>query len=205
MKNQHDDVFIEYLTNRDNLPYTLDILRQGDEIRSRVLGDFWHAMLKQLRESTPRNLATKPLRWELYPSPKKMHATYAGLSCLHSAAGEQGQSLSFSVQQYCAPSEYQIQFGLQWDHEQSVKSKLLELPELVTLRSHLAENDFKHTRWWLGWKYIFPPNETRDGFLLKYAKDRNTILQQIEESFWLLVQETFEMTMKANRAIRKKA
>ena len=201
MKNQNEDVFLEYLTKKPNLSYTLDILQRGDAIRARVLKDFWQGLLENLQNSAPKGVSSESLGWELYPDAKKMNENYAGLDCWHLEAEEQALLLNYTVQQYCVPSKYQIYFGLSWENKQSSKSKVYSLTEVRTLQRFLADKKFKRTDWWLGWKYITQA-ESREDFLSKYAKDREEVLLPIHESFWRFFKDTTHMVMKANRAVR---
>jgi hypothetical protein len=202
MKNTATDDSIEYLTRKENLPYTMDILQQGEEIRRRALGDFWHAVLENMRKSVPKTLRSEQLRWMLWPDARKMDARYAGLWCYPTQFGKLTQFAAYFVSQHNGPSYFQLYFGLSWEHEQPAKSGLMKLPAVKRLIEHLSENEFKQDRWDLGYKSISPP-ENRDAFLLKHAKKGDELHRQLQESFWPFVKETFGMMVKANEAVRR--
>lgn len=202
MNQPHIDESIKYLVSKENLPYTLTILQQGQEIRRCALSDFWHSVLKKLSGSTPRCLPRQQFRWRLWPDEGKLDASDVGAYCYSAQFAEQPEVLSYYVNHYNGPSTFQTYFGLSWENEQPVRCGLWKLPAVKKLVEHLSGNGFRQTRWSLGWKYIHT-NETLDSFLLKYAKNADEIQRQIQESFWPLVTETFGMMIKANEAIRR--
>jgi hypothetical protein len=202
MNNPNPNESIEYLTSKENLPYTLDILQQGGEIRRRALSDFWHAVREDMRNSVPKTLGSEQLQWMLWPDARRMDVADAGLWSYPSQFARQTHFASYFVSHYNGSSYFQIYFGLSWENEQAAKSGLMKLPAVKRLIQHLSENEFRQTRWDLGYKSI-SPKENRDAFLLKYAKNADEIHRQIQESFWPFVNETFGTMMKANEAIRR--
>jgi hypothetical protein len=196
MNKPHTDDFIKYLTSRENLPYTLDILSQGNEIRRRVFCEFWRGVQQMLRDSTPRALRSEKLSWALWPDEKRMDSESAGVYLWPSQSGKQNQGINFSV---VRDSNQSLFFGLSW--EKAPKPSLLKLPSVRRLIDFLSEKEFKPTTWWLGWKYI-NRNQDEDGLLLGYARDRGAIHGQIQESFWPFAEESFDMVVKANKAVR---
>lgn len=195
MNNSQSDVLVKYLTKRENLPYTLDILSRGDEIRRYVFSEFWREECQKLRSSAPKSLRSHKLEWALWPGENKMDSESAGIYMWPSQFNGQTQGIDFSV---AVDRNQSLFFGLSW--EKAPKSSLLRLPSVSKLIAFLAEKKFRMTTWWLGWKYI-RRNEDVDGLLLDYANDRDAIHRQIQESFWPFVEDTYDMVVKANKAV----
>ena len=195
MNNPHNDDLIKYLTRRENLPFTLDILSQGDEIRRHVFCEFWREAHQNLLGSIPKTLRSQKFESALWPGGKKMDSESAGVYLWPSDFTKQSQAINFSV---AIDKNHSLFFGLSW--ESAPKSSLLKLPSVAKLVAFLAAKKFRQTTWWPGWKYI-NRNEDVDGLLLSYAKDRDMIYRQIQESFWPFVEETHDMVVKANKAV----
>jgi hypothetical protein len=206
MSNPRPDDAINYLTNKENLPYTLDILRQSEEIRCRVLDDFWQSIMDELRGSVPKALRSQKLKWVLWPGAKKMHAGGAGVYFWPSQFSGQSQCIHYRVVSDGGQSLFDrgqsLYYGLSW--EESAKPGLLKLLDVKRLIEHLSENGFRQTQWSLGYKY-FDRRQDQEALLLNYAKDRDEVYRQIQETFWAFVKETFGMMMKANQAVRRAA
>jgi hypothetical protein len=196
----NSDDAIKYLTSEKNLPLTLEILRQAGDIRRHVFCDFWQSLLLKLRDSVPKVLAAQSLQWTLLPDPKNMDHRNAGVFLSQSGL-KQAQFLTYFVNQYHSPAwGHQLYFGIAW--EKPRKPAMLKTPAVSKLANYLSENKFKETQWDLGWQSITQKNQSADEFLAKHAKSSNEIHRQIQESFWPLVEKTFGMVMKANKAVR---
>lgn len=63
-----------------------------------------------------------------------------------------------------------------------------------------TSGEFKSTEWCLGYK-IVSQHETIEDFLAAVAKDRESMLHQIEDVFLPFVQETAKMVEEANQAV----
>src|SRR6266404_3943954 len=57
MTTQSESPILKFLTEKENLPAVLDVLRYGNEIRERVLQDFWSALEEALKQRRPSTLA----------------------------------------------------------------------------------------------------------------------------------------------------
>src|SRR5689334_2181463 len=134
MNKHHTDDFIKYLTSRANLPYTLDILSQGEEIRRRVLSEFWRGVQQKLRSSTPKSLRVEKLAWTLWPDEKRMNSQDAGIYLSPSQFSDQDQLLNFSV---ASDTNHSLFFGLCW--ERAPKPSLLKLPSVTRLMEFLCQ------------------------------------------------------------------
>ena len=197
MNTPHGDDLIKYLTNRQNLSFTLDILSHGDEIRRQVFCEFWRDVDKCLRATRPRTIDARDLSWSFWPNEKRMDTESAGLYSWPSQFGDQSQGINFSV---ASDTNQSLFFGLCW--EKAPKPRHRNIPVIAKRTALLAEKKFKQTTWWLGWKYISNRNQHMDGLLRSYAKEREIIYRQIQESLWPFVEETFDLVVKANRALR---
>lgn len=199
----NSDDAINYLTSKKNLPVTLEILRQGEEIRCHVFCDFWQSLREKVSRSVPKALASHSLQWKLWPSPRNMDQREAGLFVAQSDL-RQPQFLSYFVNQYHSPAwGHQLYFGVAW--EKPRKPALLKFPAVRKFAEYLSANKFKETQVDLGWQPITRKNESADEFLLKWAKNSDEIYREIQEGFWALVDSTFKMLVSANTAIRRGA
>lgn len=197
MKNPQTDDVIQYLTNRDNLTYTLEILRQAELIRQHAFYSFWLDVRKQLVALAPARLRAKKLDYRLWPTEKaNMLREDAGVYVWPSTFTGERQHISYGIALETGKSLF---FGLCW--EQEPKARLAKVPSVKKLIDYLQENEFGYTAWWPGWQYIMHEQEP-DGVLLAYANDRQRLHRQIAESFWPLVEKTFDMVVKANEAVR---
>src|SRR5689334_23763904 len=97
MSNSQSDDLINYLTNRENLRYTLDILSRGEEIRQHVFCEFWREAQNKLRGSIPKSLRSRKLTWALWPGETKMDTESAGVYIYPSEFSKQTQGINYSV------------------------------------------------------------------------------------------------------------
>ena len=167
-----------------------------------MLNGFWQTLESKLQNG-PKKIASS-MKWELGPRHDQMDAADAWLWCCPRESCEQKAVLGYSIEHYYSPSEYSIYFGVAWgDSPVRRDSKVIALPAVQELRSHLAKHDFKHTRWYLGWKTMGKEYHNVDEFLTTYAKAEATTFHDIESEFWDLARKTYAGVVDANEAIKR--
>lgn len=196
MKSGDENELVRYVTRRENLPHTLQILELGEKIRLRVFRDFWDAVLNHLQRSVPRVLHSRELSWKVWPDPLTIQREDVGVYMWPSEFTGQEQMLSYGVAIEAGQSLF---FGVCWEKQPG--PGLSRLTSVRRLEKRIATQELEASQWWPGWQYI-AHSQQRDGLLLEYARERQRVHRQIQQSFWPFVEKTFEIVLAVNDALR---
>jgi hypothetical protein len=206
MTKQAESKLLDFLTSKENLPFVVDILTLGNQVRNRILTDFWRELACCLRKGSS---AVSPppvsMKMELSPDDKDPVETQLRYFGEHLKPEKQYLSYDFFVDRW--KGFFGLGFGLTW---QDMIENIPNRPELFTLkpvaelREQLASMGFKESKEkegsYLGWKYL-SPHDSIDGFLAVLGQDREGLLRDITDTFWAFVQETVRLVAEANEAI----
>jgi hypothetical protein len=205
MKTLAETNLIEFLTNSDNLPFAVEILRLGDEIRRPILARFWRDLHRRLEESRDRSLDAASMQLRLVPDERLTNPLDTDLSYGDVRMENAEQSLSYFVEKEYGKNYFAIYFGIAWrDEMPSKSSKLHKLKPVSKLREKLEEMEFEtrfeKTITAMGWQALLK-YDSLDDFLADFAKEPEGILREITDRFWLLVKKTITAVEQANAAI----
>jgi hypothetical protein len=193
---------LEFLTRTENLPFVVDILKQGDQIRCLLLNRFMRELKCYLEDhATAFTEPSGSTEWELAIT-EETNDVCATLGLRTTSLPQENQYLKYSVE-HSAESESEMVVCLAWkDEELWKKSKLQKLKAVVQIGEHLKSQGFKKGRRWLRYRFVREDNSL-DEFLADIIDEerRKSLFRQIGDCFWPLVQHTHEMVAAANKAI----
>ena len=203
MKSQAETNLIEFLTNSENLPFAVEILRLGDEIRKPVLARFWNDLRDRLESSPnrPSGVASS-MQLRFFPDDRMTHPLDTDLRYFDEALAEkEDQFLSYFIEMDRGKRWFTMDYGISWNEEMPSKSsRLQKMKPVVELRELLEGMEFKEGETAIGWKGLHEYDHV-DGFLADIVKDSEGLLREIVDRFWLLVKKTISKVEKANQAI----
>jgi len=204
MTKQAETKLLDFLSAKDNLPFVVDILRYGDQIRKRLLTILWKEVEAALHSYAAKpSLASTSMKLELCTA-KDPLVSHLYLWDVH-LDGEE-HYLSYLVV---------LDWGKSWisvDHcvvgqraFKDVPKELYMLSPVVKLMEHLESMGLKQPgREYLslGYKQI-RSFDSVDEFLAFFVHDKESLLGEICDSFWPLVTETIDLMQEANKALVK--
>ena len=189
------------LTNKENLPMVMEILKEGDEIRSNRLDEFVTGLKDYLQE----NATTPEHEYELSVI-EETEDDYAGVYLWNTKVPREQQYLVYSVQNSAeeGEGECELTLCLQWTVDEDIwkKSGVKSLKSVARLHEHFRAGGFRKGGDWLRYKFIRQDDST-DEFLATMIDEekRNSLFRQVNDCFWPLVQSTFKMVAAANKEI----
>jgi hypothetical protein len=193
---------LAFLTNKDNLPFVIDILRQADPIRCFLLNQFMTDLKCYLEEHAALKKPDSP-KWELTVR-KETNDICGGLELWNARVPREYQYLQYSVE-HTADVECEVTVCLGWkDDEISKNSKLHKLEAVGQIGGYLKSQGLKKGDTACRYKYIREDNSL-DEFLADIIDDekKQSLFRQISDCFWPLVDKTFGMVEAANEEIAR--
>ncbi len=205
---QAETKLLEFLTNEENLPSTVEILRLANQIRERILARFWRDMKCQLDKTRPSGLpASMVLRF--WPDDRLTDPSAVELYYWDPDLENEGHYLDYWIGSEQRKGYFAIQYGISWpnvDSTPSKSTKLYKLEPVAALRKKLVSMDFEEGGSCVGWRPLHDRKyyESVDDFHAFIAKDPEEVLRDMADRFWSLVQETLSDVEKTNRTITGK-
>ncbi|MGD0008400.1 MAG: hypothetical protein ABSE93_07650 [Terriglobia bacterium] len=181
---------IKFLSEPANLDVALEVAELIEDVKSKFLLDFWHALKSRVSESQSE-LPGWSLR--LAGDEELLKPSYAGLEWLPGATHEDGRYLRVRIEQ----DGYQIFQGICWNKKtgKDTSEKLSgAIAQIGGIRSRLrdlaGEYNTNPNDWWLGWKWL----NDRKGL-----KDKSSLLRIREGSLTIGVADEFLQLAKGVR------
>ncbi len=189
------------LTNGENLPIVMEILKEGDNIRSLLFNQFMEGLKNYLQEQT----TTPQDECELSVI-NETDDCRSGVYLWKSTLPREKQYLRYCVEHTADFKGCQLTLGFKWaDNDIWNKPGVQELKCVVQLGERLKASGLrKGSQSWFRWRYIRQENST-DEFLIAMIdeEERNSLFRQVNDCFWPLVPSTFKMLAAANEEIAK--
>ena len=204
---QAETKLLEFLTNEENLPSTVEILRLANQIRERIL-TVLADMKCQLDKTQPSGLpASMVLRF--WPDDRLTDPSAVELYYWDPDLENGGHYLDYSIGAEQRKGDFPIQYGISWPNVNSTPSKstkLYKLEPVAALRKKLVSMDFEGGRIMRRLAATSQPQvlESVDDFHAFIAKDPEEVLRDMADRFWSRVQETLSDVEKTNRTITGK-
>lgn len=188
-----EQAVLEFFGKEENLPLALIVADRVDSIRLRLNNEFWLA----LRERLDVLIAQHGLAWSSeITEDRNAEGCLVGLHLQPQAA--QRQFLRpFMEQQYMGEG-YRIYYGLMWNVAADAGQKTL--PAVAALQQPLLQAGFKHSESFLVWQWQ-PWYPRRRDFLLRFAGQREELLQEAMLPWQLLLREYGSALQQANLAL----
>lgn len=183
---------LEFFSQAENLPLALSVAHQMDAMREQMNSRFWQD-LKQHIDALPG----KSEEWQTEIIEDRNSADMlVGLRCKLRKA--QANSLFPMLEQQHMGGTWRIFFGLMWQSTPTPAE--LSLPEVARLKPALHDAGFKSNEHFIAWRWTdFYPR--RSDFLLRYAREPEKLLNEIESAFCM--PDHFELVNEANAELSR--
>jgi hypothetical protein len=185
---------LDFFTQAENLPLGLAVAEQMDMLREQMNSRLWREMLARLEAL----IDEQGLAWRVEPTEDKNAAgSLVGLHCTMDT--EQSLYLRPMMEQQYLGGMWRIYFGLMWSNPPAPDQ--LGLPAVSSLKSALKKAGFKSNENFLAWQWTnFHPR--RKDFLLRYARQPEKLLDDVELVFGTLLINHHEAIEQANEALK---
>lgn len=192
-----EQAVLEFFSRAENLPLGLSVAEQMDELREQMNNRFWRELLARLNKLINQHgLAWRAVTTEDKNAPDSL----VGLHC-NALTGHATYLRPMLEQQYLGRT-WRIYFGLMWSVPPSPDH--LRLPEVDSLKAALQKAGFKNNENFLAWQWTtFHPR--RKDFLLRYSRQAETLLDDIEAVLKTLLIDHRGATELANAALSRPA
>jgi hypothetical protein len=194
---------LAFLTDKDNVPFVIDILRQGDPIRCLLMNQFMRDLKRWLEEHAPKNFDSA--EWEFVATNQETNDECATLGVLHTTVPHEDQYLRLSIE-HSAELECEVTICLTWKDDDIWRDgELRKLTKVAEIGDYLKSQGFKKGNLtWFRFKWI-REDASMDDLLADIVDDekRRSLFQQIGDTFWPLIPKTLCMVATANEQIAR--
>jgi hypothetical protein len=121
---------INFLTNTENVPGVLEVLRNSNAIRQALLHQFWKALRARLEEKEPKEIERMGAVWSEDVAVEHSLDEYVFIDLYLSGSDTHAQGLAFRIEHYCSPRVYELYFGLHWTKRIEADATLLSSAEV---------------------------------------------------------------------------
>ena len=192
-----DKLAIEFFSHRDNLQLGLTIAEQMDGIRVQINNLLWQELSARIDALIKRN----GLPWKAgITEHKGAHNCLVGVYC--TPVDQQALYLHPMMEQQFLGDEWRIYAGLMWSA--TPRPGVLKLPEIQNLGSAMLNSGYKSSDNFFAWRWTtsYP---RRKEFLLRYSRQPETALEELEKIFNELLIEHGEAIRTANATLQNSA
>jgi hypothetical protein len=189
-----EQAVLDFFADEDNLPLALAVADQMDKLRREMNNRLWREFQKHIGAL----VIEQGLAWQVALTEEKNAAdSLVGLQC--NIDPEQNIFLRPMAEQHYLGREWRIYFGLMWSSTPSPDH--LGLPEVSSLKVTLQNDGFSNNAGFLAWQWTaFHPG--RRDFLLRYAREPEKLLGELEAHLKKLLIEHSGSILQANTALR---
>jgi hypothetical protein len=189
-----EQAVLDFFSQEENLPLALVAAEHLDSVRLRLNNEFWLVMQKHLDAL----LAEHGLPWKsALTEDRNNEDCLVGLHL--QPQGEQQVFLRPFMEQQFLGDNYRIYHGLIWSTTPDAMQKTQ--PAVEALRMRLNEAGFKDGDSFLAWQWL-PWYPRRKDFLLRFAKNRDELLNEASDMWGHLLFAHNEELHQANLALR---
>jgi len=192
MKEQLD--VLDFFANEINLPLGLAVAEQMDDLRREMNNRYWRELQLRIVGLTGKH----GLAWHVDTTEERNAPdSLVGLSCkIHP---EQPIYLLPMAEQQNFGGEWRIYYGLMWNISPSRDHLLLSA--VSGLKDSLLNSGFSNNHDFLAWQWTAFHPRRRD-FLLRYAKEPEILLGEMEKLMNILLTDHRNAILQANIALR---
>ncbi len=189
-----EQAILEFFTQPENFSLALSVAEQMDKLREQMNNRLWLKLLSRFKTLIEEN----ELAWRLEPTEdKNAPDCLVGLHC--NASTEQPLYLSPMMEQQYLGGDWRIYFGLMWSRAPSPEQ--IGIAAVNRLKKSLQNGGFKNNEGFLAWQWTaFHPR--RKDFLLRYAKQPEKLLDDVEIIFRTLLIDHRDEIEAANAALK---
>lgn len=189
-----EQAVLDFFAQEENLPLGLAVADQMDKLRRQMNNRFW----RELQQHIGALINEHGWAWQVdLTEERNASDSLVGLHCkIHP---EQGIYLRPMAEQQYLGGEWRIYFGLMWSTAPSPNH--LGLSTVSSLKESLLHAGFSNNAGFLAWQWTAFHPRRRD-FLLRYAREPEKLLGDIEAIFKTLLIEHRVSIEQANAALK---
>jgi len=186
-----EQAVLDFFAKKENLPLGLSVAEQMDEIRAQINSRFWKSLQQRISDQHTSAWIAETIE------DRNAAGVLVGLQC--GMAEPQSLFLFPMLEQQYLGGSWRIFFGLMWNTPS--KQDQLSLPAVVALKQVLADAGFKANENFLAWQWTnFYPR--RSDFLLRYTRNPEKLLDEIEFIFKTLLTNNGKLVEQANTSLK---
>lgn len=202
MTKQAETKLLDFLFSKDNLPFVVDILGFGDQIRKRLLTAFWTEVNDCLQSYAAKpSLVSTSMQVQLFAASDPIASEVYFLDVSLDA---EEHYLRYILRLARWKNSITPGYGVVGRYAfKDVPNGLYRLPPVLKLIEHLESMGLKQPGkeyGSLGYSEI-RPYEPLDEFLAFFVHDKESMLETICDTFWRLVNETVGLVEDANKSL----
>jgi hypothetical protein len=189
-----EQAVLDFFAKEENLPLGLSVAEQIDKLRRQMNNRLW----RELHQQIVTLVSEHGWSWQVeLTEERNAPDSLVGLHCnIHP---EQGIYLRPMAEQQYLGGEWRIYFGLMWSNAPSPDH--LGLSAVSGLKEALLRAGFSSNAGFLAWQgTAFHPR--RRDFLLRYAREPEILLREMESLLKKLLINHSDSIMQANTALR---
>lgn len=188
-----EQAILDFFSRSENLSLGLSVAEQMDELREQMNSRFWRESLARCTALIERH----GLAWRAESTEdRNAPGSLVGLHC--SALSGQELYLRPLLEQQNLGSGWRIYFGLMWSAPPTPEQ--LGAPAVRSLKAALQQAGFRDNESFLAWQWTAFHPRRRD-FLLRYARQPEQLLDELEALLGTLLLDQREAIAQANSAL----
>jgi hypothetical protein len=199
----YDPRILAYLKKPKNLPLVLQIGDYAAKIKQDMPREFWSDVIKELNASRPNLKMISSIEFKT-PTIVDLENELLNLPRSKSVT-KNAHALFFDIEMYNSEDDFYVWIGAVWQTLEKKESRIYKVPEVVTLRSAM-ENDEDgyefNPPYWLCGRYTWHES-SRDKFLSECAEKKNQIVGTTVASYWRMVRRHLPQLLRANKVLQK--
>ena len=191
---QEEQAVLEFFAQPENLPLALSVAEQTDHLREQLNNRFWVDLTRHLSDFIQQH----HLEWQIAATEdRNAPDSLVGFHCVLDS--DQALYLRPMMEQQNLGKGLQIYFGLMWSGTPTPEH--LALPAVSTLSGTLKASGYKNNASFMAWQWtkLHPRGKN---FLLRYTRQPETLLTEIESVFGKLLLDNRAQIDLANAALR---
>lgn len=187
-----EQAVLDFFAKPENLSLGLSVAEQMDEIRFRLISEFWKDLGQRL------NASLQHTEWQTLATEDRNAAELlVGLQC--KLREPQTICVFPMMEQQLLGNTWRIFFGLMWQTPPTPEQ--LALPAVSKLKELLSDAGFKNNENFLAWQWT-PFYPYRRDFLLRSSQKPEQLLESVEAIFNTLLKDHRSLIAATNTALK---
>lgn len=191
-----EQVVLDFFSRPENVPLALVAAEHIDGIRLKLNNEFWTTM----RDSVDALISKQAPDWVSFLTEDRNNEECLVGMYVQPSQAQEVFLRPFMEQQFQGDA-YRIYHGLMWSTTPSAVQK--NLPGVIALRDSLQSAGFKEGDSFLAWQWL-PWRPRQRDFLMRFATQRETLLQEAETIWSRLLVDYQELIRQANLELHAK-
>lgn len=191
----YEQEVIDFLSQKENLPFVLDVAEKVEPVKEKLLLDFWNGLEAKFNAKLTEQALTD--RWKV----KRDHdipSDWGGISLIP----VEEPSIIYlhpGLEQWAG--SLRLFYGMHWSKE---NKDPITFPDVRTLKLCLRNDRFKGSDWWIGYKLtdIYTRNK---GFLIRISRNLDSVVDNVADISFDLIGKYVALVERANLGIRNAA